>query len=394
MTPSSQISWTDADQTHAVLWRSEAAVAAPARVLVVDDTLTADKAYRLACEGTALLWRGDFQNARQLLVAMMHRIDRKPVKRRGRASAPVAVAPDTAPNAEAFHRHRLARSQRARILGSLLIPVDGDYGIALRRAPDWREALAQAWGPSTGVASVVSLRELLGLVGAYEWRRNGIEIPALGPPENNRIHPHYGVFAPTRGEYIDLVASTPMPTTELAFEIGAGTGVLSAVLIRRGVRRMVATDTDARALECARENLARLGMLDRVELLSCDMFPPGRAPWILCNPPWVPARASAPIERAIYDEGSVMLKAYLAGVKEHLTPGGEAWLILSDIAEHLGLRTRAQLLAWIAQAGLMVHARHDVRPRHGKAADPTDALHAARAAEVTSLWRLVVAPGT
>ena len=52
----------------------------PKRVQVVDDTLTADAAYRLASEGTALLWRGDFHNARQLLQAMARRADRKPRK--------------------------------------------------------------------------------------------------------------------------------------------------------------------------------------------------------------------------------------------------------------------------------------------------------------------------
>ena len=64
---------------------------------------------------------------------------------------------------------------------------------------------------------------------------------------------------------------------------------------------------------------------------------------------------------------------------------------MSDLAEHMELRPRAQLLEWIAQAGLQVLGRHDVKPHHAKATDATDALHAARAAEVTSLWRLGVA---
>ena len=72
----------------------------------------------------------------------------------------------------------------------------------------------------------------------------------------------------------------------------------------------------------------------------------------------------------------------------HLEPGGEGWLIISDLAEHLGLRTRARLLEEFAVAGLRVVDRHDVPPRHPKAADQTDVLHAARAAEITSLWRL------
>ncbi|KAB2902096.1 MAG: methyltransferase, partial [Burkholderiaceae bacterium] len=137
--------------------------------------------------------------------------------------------------------------------------------------------------------------------------------------------------------------------------------------------------------------LRRLALQGQVELLRADLFPPGQAPLVVCNPPWLPARPSAPIERAVYDEGSGMLRGFLAGLREHLAPGGEGWLILSDLAEHLGLRSREELLGWIDAAGLRVLGRLDTRPRHAKAHDAGDALHAARSAEVTSLWRLAAA---
>lgn len=362
-------------------WRSESAAPKPRLVRLADDSLNADTAYRLACEGTGLLWQGDFHNARQLLQAMVRRADRKP-RRAAKASA-------TSPTpAQRFHLHRKALGQRARTLGMVLVPLKGDYSIPLRRAPDLRLACQEAWGPSNGEACMVSLRELLGVVGAHEWRKKGVEIAALGDPPNNRIHPHYGVFSPIRGEYVDLVFNTPLPDTQLAFDIGVGTSVLSAVLARRGVQRVIATDQDPRALACARENLQRLKLLPQVELLHTDLFPPGQAPLVVCNPPWVPARPSSPIEHAVYDEGSRMLRGFLAGLREHLTPHGEGWLILSDLAEHLGLRSREELLAWVSEAGLQVLGRHDIRPRHGKSTDTSDPLHAARAQEVTSLWRL------
>ena len=381
------ISWSDSGQAHEALWRSESGATAPRRVVVADDTLSADTAYRLACEGTGLLWQGDFQNARMLLQALMRRVDRKPPKAAAKAAQKMAEA--TA--AEAFHLHRQAQAQRARVLSSLLIALEGDYAIDLRRAPDLRQACTEAWGPATGERSVASLRELLGLVGAHEWRKKGVEVPALGAAPNNRIHPYYGVFSPVRGEYVDLVAAAALPSKALAFDIGVGTGVLSALLVRRGVQRVVATEQDPRALACARDNLQRLGVLAQVQLQSADLFPEGRAPLVVCNPPWVPARPSSPIEYAVYDEGSRMLRGFLAGLAAHLEPEGEGWLILSDLAEHLGLRSREQLLGWIAEAGLKVLGREDIRPHHAKAADAGDALHAARAAEVTSLWRLAAA---
>lgn len=191
-----------------------------------------------------------------------------------------------------------------------------------------------------------------------------------------------------RGEYVDLVAKAPLPGQTLAFDIGVGSGVLSAVLARRGVAQVIGTDQDPRALACAQENLDRLGLGAQVQLQQVDLFPAGQAPLVVCNPPWLPGKPSAPIEYAIYDPDSRMLKGFLKGLREHLSPGGEGWLILSDLAEHLSLRTREELLGWVQQAGLQVLGRLDARPRHPKATDASDPLHQARAAEVTSLWRL------
>jgi methylase of polypeptide subunit release factors len=375
VTDSSILTWTDpaAGTTHTVRWRSEAGNPPPKRVVIADDRITADAAYRQACEGIALLWRGDFQNARQLLQAMSRRADRKPRKA---ATSPL----------DAFNLHRQAQSQRARTLGMLLIPLEADYSIDLRRAPDVRDACVEAYGEGEE-PSVVSLRELLGLIGAHEWRKKGVAIPAL---DGEHIHPHYGVFSPVRGEYVDLVAKTPLPSQALAFDIGTGTGVLAALLAKRGIKRIVATDQDPRALACARENLARLGLQSQVDVIEADLFPEGRAPLVVCNPPWLPARPSSPIERAVYDPDSRMLRGFLDGLAAHLEPNGEGWLIMSDFAEHLGLRSRDTLLAMIDEAGLKVAGRDDIKPKHPKASDASDPLYQARVAEVTSLWRLKV----
>ena len=365
---------------HNLRWRSESGLPPPKRVIVADDTLKADAAYHHACEGTAMLWRGDFQNAKMLLQAIARRADN-----RARAS----IKPDATPVAfpQAFHLYRQAQAQRARTLGMLLIPFDAGHTIPLGRAPDVQLACYQIHG-AANEAYVTSLRELLGIIGAHEWRKSGIELQAAG----GRIHPHYGVFAPVRSEYVELVAKAPLPSLVLAFDIGTGTGVLAAVLARRGVARVIATESDARALVCARDNITQLGLTERVEIAEADLFPDlatvGRAPLIVCNPPWIPSRPSSPLEHAIYDFESRMLRRFLDGLAAHLAPGGEGWLILSDIAEHLGLRTRDELQAWIEKAGLKVLGKIDIKPKHPRAADATDALHKARAAEVTSLWRL------
>ncbi|MBE1576391.1 methyltransferase [Amycolatopsis roodepoortensis] len=333
-------------------WLTTVGTNLPRTVVTIDDRVTADEAFRLAAAGTGLAWHGDFHAARNLLAAMSRRC--------GTAAG------------KPFRVQRDHRARRARILGRLLVPLDSGHVLPLRRGPDVREACTEVFGPSE-TASLVSLRELLGIVGAHEWRVKGVEIPALGA----KIHPHHGVFSPVRGEYVDLVARTPLPAKELAFDIGTGTGVLAAVLAHRGVERVVATDNEPRALACARENFQRLGFTG-IETRQSDVFPPGRAPLIVCNPPWLPARANTPLERAVYDPGSRMLKAFLDRLPRHLEPGGEAWLILSDLAELLGLRTRGELLTAFERSGLEVLGREDIRPRHPRA----------DAREVTTLWRL------
>ena len=80
-------------------------MAPPTRIVVADDTITADAAFRLASEGTAILWRADFHNAKQLLRAMARRIEAK--RKSDRKTKPLAPS-------DAFHRHRLAQTQRAR----------------------------------------------------------------------------------------------------------------------------------------------------------------------------------------------------------------------------------------------------------------------------------------
>ncbi|GHD13868.1 hypothetical protein GCM10010313_39530 [Streptomyces violarus] len=370
----STIHWTET-QPRSARWHSESGLPLPRRVVVADDRMRAAVAYRLACEGTALLWRGDFQNARQLLRAMDRRVG---------GTAPGAA--DTP--AETFRLQRRFRAHRARVLGKLLVLLDADHGLDLRRAPDVRQAVAEAYGAFDGPVAV-ALSELLGVISARQWREKGVYVPAL----EALVHPHYGVFAPTRSEYVDLVAQAPLPRggdVRVAFDLGTGTGVLAAVLARRGVGQVVATDVSARARACARDNAERLGLTGVVRVTGPELYPEGRADLVVCNPPWIPGRPASDLDLGVYDAGGGMLQSFLSGLAGRLEPGGEGWLVLSDLAERLGLRSREQLMTAVESAGLRVAGRMDTSPRHARVRDTDDPLHAVRAAEVTSLWRLTV----
>lgn len=387
------VQWLENETLRHARWLSESNQVPPARIVMVDDQTSADEAYRLACAGTSMLWQGDFQNARQLLQALTRRIERseqRKINKAAKANSSEKPITETLVNSKKipnlFHQQRQAQAQRSRLLSRLLLELDAGYVCQLRRSPDIRAACTAAFG-QLDEPCLISFRDLQGALGAAGWRTKGVPIESLGLS----IFPHYGVFAPTRHEYVQLLLDAPLPAIHnVAFDIGTGTGLLAVILAQRGVKQVIATDLNPRALACARENFERLE-LSTVQLQQADLYPIDTplANLIVCNPPWLPAKPTSPLEYAVYDANSSMLRGFLQGAKQHLADQGEVWLILSDLAEHLQLRSRDELLGWFADAGLEVKYRLDTTPKHNRSQDNTDPLFAARSAEITSLWCLV-----
>jgi hypothetical protein len=366
------LNWQSGDVERSSLWQSQAGWVPPKKIVEIDDTISADSAYRLASEGQGLIWRGDFQNAKLLLQALKRRLTQRP-----------AISSDL-PLPERFHRIRLARAQAARTLGQLIILIEPGYQLKLRRAPAIDAACEAAYDLSNQ-SFALPLTELIGVLSAYQWQKQGVPVESL----NASVFPQHGVFTPTRQEYLTLIQQAPLPKPcPVAFDIGTGTGVIAALLVKKGAAHVVATDLSPRALACARLNIQQLGLQDSISFEQVDLFPTGLADLIVCNPPWLPGKVHSALDSAIYDPDSTMLKGFINGVGSHLNAQGQAWLVLSDLAEHLKLRTRETLLSWFEAAGLTVIEKHDQRPTHAKAKDTTDPLHAERALEITSLWRL------
>lgn len=374
-----RIDWSENDQPHQAVWQSVQGWSAPKVLVSADDTLSADRAFRLINGGTGLVWRGDFQNGKQLLAALKRRLGKqKP------PSSDIGYP-------ERFHLIRQARSQQARLLGLLLMPLAENFQLTHRRAPSIAAACQAAYADkgmqtiSQAPAMLMPLTELIGVLSAHEWQRQGLPVAALGQP----IYPRHGVFAPTRHEYLDLLVQTALPVgAKTALDVGTGTGVIAAILAKRGIPTVIATDNQAAALQCAKDNVAQLRLSAHVQVVEADLFVPGQFDLLVCNPPWLPGRAKTALEAAIYDPDSQMLSGFLSRAKNHLTPHGQAWLILSDLAEHLQLRSRQTLLDLIDASGLRVIARHDIKPRHPKIKKVDDPLFEARTQEITSLWQL------
>jgi hypothetical protein len=338
------------------------------RVTVIGDMTSPAAALRMARDGGVLCWSGDFHKAKACLAEMGRLLERSPSPRVPAASTP----------RDAFLATRSAAAARAALMSRLHVPVAADGSVPLVRAPASLAAAirAAALVPSAAAATApvtVPLREVLGAVGAHEWRRRGVPVPALG--RSARVHPHYGVWSPVRQEHVELLRAEPFPPRgggartqqqqqqqqqqqpspppppppSYAWDVGTGTGVLACVLAARGVRAVTASDVNPRAVECARANAAGLGYRSVISGLPSRLHP---------------------------DEPS------------------EAWLLLSDLPERVGLRSRSDFLVAIERAGMRVRGRSDAPPRRslgplarGGVREPS-VLREARAAEVVSLWRL------
>lgn len=369
------IEWEHLSIQYKSSWYSEAGLPVPQKILLIDDTITAKQAIEFARQRIGLLWIGDYQNGRNLLQAISRRLEKPP-----RVGAQKKlISPQ-----EIFTAHRQQQGNKAQILGQILISLNKDFVIELRRAQDVTEACKEVLG-EISEPLVMPFKQLLAIISAHEWRKKKVLVPAI----QVRIIPHFGVFSPIRGEYLELAMQAKLPPKiHLAFDIGTGTGVLSVLLAKRGFSKVIATDLDPRAIACAQENISALKLEQTIEVVQAHIFPQGRADLVVCNPPWLPGHPTSSIENAIFDPDSQFLKDFLKQLPLHLEPQGLAWLILSDLAEHLGLRTREEFLEWIDMSGLNVVEQVQTKPHHSKVQDQNDPLHFARSKELTSLWVL------
>ena len=347
----------------------------PPRDFVFVNEASASRIIQAARQSIATVWRGDFHNAKQVLAAIKKRVKPKPQ----------AKTETDADPATAFHKHRLAQSQASRLANALCVEIGAGFALDLPRAPNVQAALCDVYGVENTEPFVLPLAQLLGFIGAHEWHKKGVTIPELG----GAIHVPFGVFSPIRGEYLSLIAQAKLPANaRTALDVGTGSGVIAALLAQRGVAHIIATDTNPRAIACAQANIAWLGFAPQINVLQQDLFGGHTADLIVCNPPWLPAKPTSAVETALYDPKHTMLHAFLRGAAAHLAQGGQVWLVMSNLAELLGLRGAHDLANWFAQYGWRVVGSLKTTPQHRKASDRSDPLAFARQREITTLYIL------
>jgi release factor glutamine methyltransferase len=122
----------------------------------------------------------------------------------------------------------------------------------------------------------------------------------------------------------------------IVVDVGTGSGCLAVTIAIESPRaRVIAVDASAAALEVARENARRFGVLDRVEFRRGDLLQPVAEPvdLVVSNPPYVPEvdRPSLAPEIVDYEpagalfagtDGLNVIRALLPAAARALAPGG------------------------------------------------------------------------
>ncbi len=363
---------TDLPDGRTAGWITESGEPAPTQVRPIDSRTSVREALARLRKGEHLLWTGDFVNARHYLRSLRKRMA---PRRSG--------APDTPLQAwQATRRHT---REVATTLSRLLVALEADGSLALKRAPDTHGAVTHAWGPADA-PRLLPLRTLLGAMTAYSWHERGLEVPGL----EGRLVPAYGVFSPTRHVYVQLLRHLDVQGHRV-LDVGCGTGVLAFVLLQAGARQAVGTDIDPRAVACARHNAEQLGLSDRFEALQADLLPEGeRFDTVVFNAPWVPEVPRTRLDRAVFDAGGATLDRFLERLPSALTPDGRGVLLISDLPERLGLWKPGDLQRRIEAAGLQVERLEQAPAVHGKARTKKgdDPLFPLRRKEKVQLWVL------
>lgn len=121
----------------------------------------------------------------------------------------------------------------------------------------------------------ISMEMFEGIISANNYIQKGITIDTLG---NRKVYSNYGVFNPTRQDYINLFDSylkeninEIKKTTKNCIDLGCGTGILSFLLCNYGVNRIFAVDNNPKAIEATKINSQSLGYHENIKEVLFDL---------------------------------------------------------------------------------------------------------------------------
>ena len=355
---------------------------APARYVDIDDRTTAAAALAQVRGGAALIYRGDYRNARQLLAAMGRRLAGRSASRRERQRPAGAL-----PGGAAQHR------QEHETLSRLAVPIEaGPAGRGWRsRERPGRGGRAHRGARRAGLhlPGALPLRDLLGMVGAHEWRSKGVEVPSLGAHLRTALgRLRAGAGRARRARRRGGSKRWPV-AGKRALDVGTGTGVLALLLARAGAQ-VTATDLSPAAVACARENASRLAARRPDRGGRGGSLRGGAVRRRGLQPAVAAARGGDAARPGGLRPGRPRSwPASSAGWRPTSRPAARGGSSSRTWRSGSGCAPRGSWSGSSRRPASTVAGGLEAAPRHPRSRDRDDPLHEARSQEVTALRRLV-----
>lgn len=230
--------------------------------------------------------------------------------------------------------------------------------------------------------------DFLGMNGAWQWFNNGIQFPVLA----EKVHPFYGVYFPTRYEHLQLFDDWLSENHQFsrAIDIGTGCGLLTLMMLRRGIPFVHATDINPNAVYSAGHEIRKRNLSGRCVIekaVFSGSFEPGKNDLVVFNPPWIPEPPETSLEAATYYEPK-FFESFFEHIHQKFEPKTTLVLLFSNFAQVAGLSKSHPLEQEIQGHKRFVLLERRSRPVNQTLSDRKNWLAAIRKKERVELWIL------
>lgn len=226
--------------------------------------------------------------------------------------------------------------------------------------------------------------QVQGLNSSWQWYQKGVAIPGL----DNKIHPYFGTYFPTRFEHLKLFSNWLRQyrgEKKSAIDVGIGCGVLSYQLLNQRFEKVYGTDSNPNVIIGLNEH----NRDSKLELFFGDLFAgcEEKTELIVFNPPWIAAsHDGAGIDNAIYYDDTLFPR-FFEEAKNHLKPDGRVVLLFSNLAQITDGESVHPIEKELSEGGRFQKELFQ-QMNVGEASDKTRRNQTWRGAEMVELWVL------
>ncbi len=156
---------------------------------------------------------------------------------------------------------------------------------------------------------------------------------------NYAFHVSKDIYEPAEDTFL-LAENLSVDENDVVLDMGTGCGILG-ILVAKKAEKVVATDLNPHAIECAKMNAKLNKVADKMNILRGDLFQTieqkGRFSLILFNPPYLP---SSPDEEKTWigrawaggPTGRQLIDRFISEAPQYLNKNGRILLVQSSLS--------------------------------------------------------------